>query len=78
MFIDVEFVKEQRLRTHPLLYAIPGYNIDGTANEAGLIMEEVDLICTFGDHTEHATFLVTRLGRLAIILGHTWLVEHNP
>ena len=36
MFIDVGFVKEQRLRTHPLPYAIPGYNIDGTANEAGL------------------------------------------
>ena len=78
LFIDVEFVKEQKLRTCPLPHAIPIYNIDGTANEAGSIKEEVDLICTFGNHTEHATYSVTSLGRLAIILGHTWLVEHNP
>ena len=62
MFIDVEFVKEQRLRTCHLPHAIPVYNIDGTENEAGSIKEEVDLICTFGDHTKHATFLVTSLG----------------
>ena len=78
LFIDVEFVKEQKLQTHPLPHAIPVYNINGTANEAGSIKEEVDLICTFGNHTERATFSVTSLGQLAIILGHTWLVEHNP
>ena len=38
----------------------------------------MDLICTFGNHTEHATFSITSLGQLAIILGHTWLVEHDP
>ena len=59
LFIDVEFVKEQKLWTHPLPHAIPVYNIDGTANEASSIKEEVDLICTFGNHMEHATFSVT-------------------
>jgi transposase InsO family protein len=78
MFIDIELVKEQKLRTRPLSRAIPVYNIDGTPNEAGAIKEEVDLICTFGEHTERATFSVTSLGRVAVILGHTWLVEHNP
>ena len=34
---------------------------DGTPNEAGSIKEEVDLICTFGNHLERATFLVTRV-----------------
>ena len=62
LFIDVEFAKEQKLQTHPLPHAIPVYNLDGTANEAGSIKEEVDLICTFGNHTEHATFSVTSLG----------------
>ena len=71
-------VREPRLRTHPLSCAIPAYNINGTANEAGSIKEEVNIICTFGNHTKHATFLVTSLGRLAIILRHAWLVEHNP
>ena len=58
LFIDVDFIREQKLQTHPL----PVYNIDGTSNEAGSIKEEVDLICTFGNHTEPATFSVTSLG----------------
>ena len=62
LFIDVEFVKEQKLQTCPLPHAIPVYNIDGIANEVGSIKEEVDLICTFGNHTERATFSVTSLG----------------
>ena len=68
MFIDAEFVRAEKLRTQPLPHAIPIYNIDGTPNELGSIKEEVDLICTYGDHTEHATFLVTSLGSLSIIL----------
>ena len=78
MFIDVEFVKQYKLQTRLLPRAVPVFNIDGTPNEAGPIKEEVDLICTFGDHTERATLLVTSIGQLAIILGHPWLVEHNP
>src|SRR3979490_3075309 len=78
MFIDIEFVQAERLKTHCLPRPIPVYNINGTHNEAGSIKEEVDLICTYGNHTECATFSITSLGHLAIILGHTWLTEHNP
>ena len=78
VFIDIEFVRAERLKTHHLPHAILVYNIDGTPNEAGSIKEEVDLICAYGNHTEHATFSVTSLVHLAIILGHTWLTEHNP
>ena len=56
MFIDVKYVRTQKLQIHPLPHAIPVYNIDGTPNEAGSIKEEVNLICTFGNHSEHATF----------------------
>ena len=52
MSIDIEFVRAKRLKTCHLPHAIPVYNIDGTPNEAGSIKEEVDLICTYGDHTE--------------------------
>ena len=51
MFIDIEFVWAKRLKTRCLPCAIPVYNIDGTPNEAGSIKEEVDLICTYGNHT---------------------------
>ena len=67
MFINVEYVRIQKLQTHPLPHAIPVYNIDGTPNEAGSIKEEVDLICTFGDYSEHATFLVTSLGSIVTL-----------
>ena len=46
MFIDIEFVWAERLKTHYLPHAIPVYNIDGTPNEA-VIKEEVDLICAY-------------------------------
>jgi hypothetical protein len=61
MFINIELVKDQKLQTHPLPRAIPVFNIDGTPNEASAIKEEVDLICTFGEHTEQATFSLTSL-----------------
>ena len=78
MFIDAEFVRAEKLQTQPLPHAIPVYNVDGTPNELRSINEEVDLICTYGDHTEHDTFLITSLESLSIILGSKWLVEHNP
>ena len=78
MFINVEYVRTQKLQTHPLPCAISVYNIDETPNEAGSIKEEVNLICTFGNHSERVTFLVTSLGSMGIILRHTWLVKHNP
>ena len=77
MFINVEYVRTQKLQIHPLPCAIPVYNIDGTPNEASSIREEVNLICTFESHSEYATFLITSLGNMGIILGHTWLVKHN-
>ena len=78
MFIDVEYVRTQKLQTHPLSHTIPVYNIDRKPNEAGLVREEVDLFYTFESHSEHATFLVTSLGSMGIILRHTWLIKHNP
>ena len=78
MFIDSGFAKAKNLTTRQLPRPIPIYNIDGTLNEAGSIREEVDLIMRYGDHSERTTFAVTSLGRVPIIIGHTWLVQHNP
>ena len=40
--------------------------------------ETVDLVVRYQDHTERATFYVTTLGGVELILGHPWLVKHNP
>ena len=77
-FIDQEYVRKHRLTTRKLVRNIPVFNVDGTRNEAGSIKEVVDVILRFEDHTERTTFAVTSLGSQAVILGFTWLEEHNP
>ena len=57
---------------------VPIRNVDGTPNEAGEVWEVVDLILHYEDHTEWALFAVTSLSKQDVILGYTWLKEHNP
>ncbi|KAG5722852.1 hypothetical protein E4T56_gene6017 [Termitomyces sp. T112] len=38
----------------------------------------VDLVLHYQDHSEQATFAITSLGKQDMILGFTWLCEHNP
>jgi hypothetical protein len=78
MFIDHEFVKAKNLMTQQLLWPIPLYKIDGTPNDAGSVQEEVDFLMCFGNHSEKSMFAVTSLGQVPLIMGHTWLVHHNP
>src|SRR5215475_2256717 len=77
-FIDRDYVKENRLTTRTLSRPIPIYNVDGTLNEAGSIREVVDLVLNYKGHTERTQFVVTSLGRQRMILGFSWLREHNP
>ena len=51
-FIDQDFVQNAKLPNHKLLQPIPVYNVDGTLNEAGSIHEIVDMIMTYGSHSE--------------------------
>jgi len=66
------------LTTRKLGRPIPIYNVDGSPNESGSITEIVDAILHFDSHSERTTFVVTNLSRQDIILGFTWLEEHNP
>jgi hypothetical protein len=52
--------------------------VDGSPNESGSITKVVDVVLHYRDHSEWAVFAVTSLGRQDIILGLTWLREHNP
>jgi hypothetical protein len=78
IFIDSQFVKENQLNTRKLLYPIPVYNVDGTLNEVGSITEVVDMILHYKDHCECTPAAVSSLGHQKLILGYTWLKEHNP
>jgi len=77
-FIDRHYAKSNRLHTQKLSEPIPVYNVDGTLNEAGSIIEVVDLILRYWNHLERTLFAVTGLGKQKLILWHSWLQKHNP
>jgi predicted aspartyl protease len=78
LFIDREYVKSNQIPTTKLLVAIPVYNVDGSANQDGAISEVAELLLRYNGHSERALFCVTGLGKQNLILGHTWLKDHNP
>ena len=77
MFIDRECVKASGF-TRTLSNPIPVRNVDGTPNEAGSIMDVVELNLRYQNHVERVFFVVTSLGKQNVIMGHTWLWKHNP
>src|SRR6266542_1037265 len=77
-FIDQDIVQNAKLPTHNLSQPIPVYNIDGTLNEAGSIHKVVDMIMTYGGHSEQILLAVTQLGKQSMILWFSWLKKHNP
>jgi len=78
MFIDIVFVRLKNIWTHRLPRAMPVYNVNGTPIEARHITEVIDLMVQYKDHSEWATFHITSISQTTIILGHMWLMEHNP
>src|SRR5271155_5594640 len=77
-FIDRHYAKSCGFHLLKLSKPIPVYNIDGTPNEAGSMMEVVDLILRYKNHSEQTLFAVSSLGKQKLILGHSWLHKHNP
>ena len=75
--MDWDYVERNRFTTQKLQCAIPVFNVDGTRNEAGSIMEIIDTILQYNGHTECTSFAVTDLGKQDIILRFTGLQEHN-
>jgi hypothetical protein len=73
LFIGRAFVKENKIRTHPLSREIPLYNIDGSTNRAGRITRFARLRLVIGDLEEWRQFLVTDLGPEDVVLGLPWL-----
>jgi predicted aspartyl protease len=76
-FIDIEWAKLNNLPIHPLSKPIPVYNVDGTANDAGMITDIADIILCHKNHLERTQLAVTHLGKQSLILGYNWLHNHN-
>jgi len=78
LFIGINYMWSKNLKTQCLPRVIPVYNVDRTPNKVGHITEVIDLIVQYKVHLEWATFHVMGIGHTTIILGHTWLMKHNP
>jgi len=76
-FIDQDFIAQAKLPTCKLSQLILVNNVDGTLNEAGSIREVINMIMTYDQHSECILLAVTRLGKQSMILGFTWLDNHN-
>jgi len=77
-FIDKDFVCTKGITTRSISCPIPVYNIDGSPNKAGQISEVVDVVFRYKTHSERTLLTVSSLGRQSMILGYTWLKDHNP
>ena len=77
-FIHPQLIKRLALGTQKLECTRKIWNIDGTNNKAGRIMEYVDLSVQTGQKHNKMRFLVTDLGHEDLILGYPWLATFEP
>jgi len=77
-FIDRDFVRTKGINAWSISRPIPVYNVDGSPNEAGQISEVVDVVLRYKTHSERTLLAVSSLGKQNMILGYTWLKDHNP
>ena len=77
-FIHPRLIRRLALGTQKLECSRKIWNIDGTNNKAGRIMEYVDLSVQTGKKQNKMRFLVTDLGHEDLILGYPWLATFEP
>ena len=77
-FIDKDFVCTKGISTWNISCPIPVFNVDGSPNEAGQVSEVVDMVLRYKTHSERMLLAVSNLGKQSMILGYTWLKDHNP
>jgi len=76
-YISRSFVEDHQLKQKKLTGIIYAYNADDTLN-ATPITHKVKLACTFSGHDSTEEFYVTDIGEKDMIIGMTWLRNHNP
>jgi hypothetical protein len=76
-FTDRHYAKSSRFHLLRLSEPIPVFNIDGTPNEDGAVMEVVNLILQYKTHSKQTLFTVSNLRKQKLIIGHSWLYKHN-
>jgi len=76
-FIDQDFVCTKGISTWSISRPIPVYNMDGSPNKASQISKVVDVVLYYKTHSKRMLLAVFSLRRQNMILGYTWLKDHN-
>ena len=78
LYIDSEFVKNNRIKTYPFKNLFPVFNANSTSNDGGLLKDYVELELSVKERSEIICLAVTTLVSSNIFLGYDWLTKHNP
>ena len=78
LFINSDYMQNNKINTKSLVCPIPVNNVDGTPNEWGPICEIAELMLTYDRYSERVVFAVTCIRKEDMILGLPWLSKHNP
>jgi hypothetical protein len=77
--MDKKWALEQGLELKPLRQMIKVEGFDGRENEDGPITHYTIMTLRVDDHLEKKSmFLVTQLAHYPVILGLSWLKQHDP
>ena len=80
-FIDAQWAKKHCIPTLHLTQTLTVTALDGRALGSGIISKVTEPLVyahSFEGHTERITFLLVDSPVYPLVLGHTWLVQHNP
>jgi len=77
-FINKDFVCTKGISTRNISHPILVFNVDGSPNEAEQISKVVDVVLHYKTHSERMLLTVSNLRKQSMILGYTWLKDHNP
>ena len=77
-FINKDFVWAKGINIQSISHPIPVFNIDRSFNKAGQISKVVDIVLWYNSHLEWILLAVSSLERQNLILGYSWLKDHNP
>ena len=77
--VSKDLVQKENLPTEKLERPRQVFNADGTPNVDGNITECVKVEVEMGGHKEDIKAAVVQLeNRTDMIIGHDWLIKHNP
>lgn len=77
-FISKKVVKTNNLETIKLAKPYGLINADGTKNKGGIVTHYLNALIEIGSHKSTSKLIVADIGDNDVILGFTFLREHNP